>query len=266
MLNHPSTHPLPPAYNQSFDSQRFSMFDVSWADPGNSETVGQRKQRKEQQQNSARNGSEQPIREGLVRSSKSEKSSASQFKPSFMSFFGQNYRKTVPKRGDPQLSLAKAPPSIIQTAPVEEAKKDRAMSSYTIDESTTQELPPESLAGVLRADFVGSTYLSDSETDPSDSKLHIRQGSSHLLTTLSHRVHFLWTYRAFEEDRFDVEFGCGINGLLKRFSYCPVVESQIIYNSKHGDHSVSSNKFGNGQGTCEFCADFFDGHNSHASI
>lgn len=144
------------------------MFDVSWADLGHAETVGQRKQRKEQQQSSSRNGLELSTREGSMRSSRSGESRASQFKPSFLNFFGPSYRKTALRRGDVHTPSERALSSTVHTTKVETSKIARPLSSYTIDETTTQVVPSKSLTGIARMDFVGSTYQSDLETSPSE--------------------------------------------------------------------------------------------------
>ena len=102
------------------------MFDISWTDPTR-ETVGQRKNRKEQQANGISRGTS-------IRSSRSSKSSQSQAKPALLSLFGGS------KKGGLRRSGSHSKLSVLRNE--QGTKASRRISSYTVASGTSKSEPP----------------------------------------------------------------------------------------------------------------------------
>ncbi|PQE03083.1 hypothetical protein CJF31_00002935 [Rutstroemia sp. NJR-2017a BVV2] len=138
-----------------------NMFDVSWTDPTR-ETVGQRKNRKDQA-SSTRQSSPS------IRSTKSDDSSKS-IKHSVFGFFGSS-KKSSPPAPVPVTSPKLSPFRGEQST---SSKISRRMSSYTsTSESSTQEVRETTTTTITRIPvkgfYIGPTYQ-DSEQSPSDGR------------------------------------------------------------------------------------------------
>ncbi|TVY49783.1 hypothetical protein LCER1_G008132 [Lachnellula cervina] len=124
------------------------MFDISWTDPTR-ETVGQRKNRKEQQANGLSRGTS-------IRSSRSSESAQSQAKPALFSLFGGS------KKGGLRRSGSHSKVSALRTEP--STKASRRISSYTVGSETSRsELPgPVTTTRIpVNGFFAGPPYNAD---------------------------------------------------------------------------------------------------------
>lgn len=137
-------------------SGSFKMFDVSWVDP-TSETVGQRKNRKE---SCARS-----ISRSSIHSSRSTSTDApsTKNKPSLLNLFGSVK--------SPSLSRAGSHPKPSSLRSQDATKASRRISSYTVTSDTsTQEFPdPATTTTRFPANgFFNGAYLSDDQSTPSE--------------------------------------------------------------------------------------------------
>ncbi|PMD34380.1 hypothetical protein L207DRAFT_437301 [Hyaloscypha variabilis F] len=133
------------------------MFDVSWVDPTR-ETVGQRKNRKEQ------SGTRSISRSSIHSSgSTSTDSPSTKSKPSLLNLFGSVKTPTLNRTGSqPKLSSLRAQDAI---------KASRRISSYTVSSDTsTQEFsdPTSNSTRFPVNGFFNGPYLSDDQSTPSE--------------------------------------------------------------------------------------------------
>ncbi|TVY32649.1 hypothetical protein LSUB1_G007787 [Lachnellula subtilissima] len=124
------------------------MFDISWTDPTR-ETVGQRKNRKEQEANGLSRGTS-------IRSSQSSESAQSQAKPALFSLFGGSRKGGLRRSGShSKLSALRTEQSI---------KASRRISSYTVaSETSRSELPGQAITTRIPVNgfFAGPPYNAD---------------------------------------------------------------------------------------------------------
>lgn len=141
------------------------MFDVSWVDPAR-ETVGQRKNRKEQQYNGQSKGS------STRTSFYSDYPGTPQQWPSMFTL-SNSHKKGLRRSGShSKLSALRTEQS---------AKSSRRMSSYTItSDSSTQEIPPRISTMTPRISInkfvgAGSSYnINMGHSSPSDGSISIK--------------------------------------------------------------------------------------------
>ena len=106
------------------------MFDVSWTDPSR-ETVGQRKNRKDQESNGI-------SRASSVRSSRSSDSTPAPIRPSLFNLFNGSKKESLHRSGS-QSKLS----SFRGDHP---SKPARRLSSYTVSSQSSQQEAPEETA------------------------------------------------------------------------------------------------------------------------
>lgn len=175
------------------------MFDVSWTDPTR-ETVGQRKNRKDQQTNRLSRGSS--VRSS--NSSGSQSQSQSQNRPSLLNLFGSSSHST--KKG---LKRTESHPKLpTQPAEDQSTKTSRRISSFTVATITTdigQEFSPASR--VQSNDFfpeeAEERYPSDHEhssASDGDSKTSLQCTMILLTSVVPESVFSGWTCRSGNTD------------------------------------------------------------------
>jgi hypothetical protein len=140
-------------------SNSVTMFDVSWVDPKR-ETVGQRKNRKEQSSIVSRRSSIHSSRSG------STESPSTKSKPSLLNLFGSVKTPSLDRTGShPKLSGLRA-----QDA----TKASRRTSSYTVTSDTSsQEIsgPSTTTTRFPASGFFNGPFLSDDQSTPSEGML-----------------------------------------------------------------------------------------------
>jgi hypothetical protein len=153
------SYPAPVRFHSAdlTSSGSVKMFDVSWVDPTR-ETVGQRKNRKEQ------SGTRSISRSSIHSSgSTSTDSPSTKSKPSLLNLFGSVKTPTLNRTGSqPKLSSLRA-----QDA----TKASRRISSYTASSDTsTQEFsdPTSNSTRFPVNGFFNGPYLSDDQSTPSE--------------------------------------------------------------------------------------------------
>jgi hypothetical protein len=138
-----------------------TMFDVSWGDP-KSETVGQRKNRKEQSASARSNSRRSSIHSS---GSGSTQSPSTTTKPSLLNLFSGV--KTPP------LSRAGSHPKLSSLGVQDATNPSRRISNYTVtsDTSALEFSDPTTTARFPASGFFHAPYLSDDQPAPSEGML-----------------------------------------------------------------------------------------------
>lgn len=141
------------------------MFDVSWTDPSR-ETVGQRKNRREQQTNGLSRGSSvRSSGSSASRASKGSDSAPSHSRPSLFGFLGG--KKSALARSGSQ-----SKPSALSND--KSVKESRRISSYNVMSESSSPQTAKTTARIQTNDFFAGSSQYQAETDvssPSDGKL-----------------------------------------------------------------------------------------------
>jgi len=157
------------------------MFDVAWTDPKR-ETVGQRKNRKEQQEGLSRRSS--------IHSSRSSDSQPAQIKPSLLNLFGGSKRNLPRIASNSKLSVLRSDDSI---------KAARRVSSYTVrSDGSALEQPDTTTRIPVNGYFTGPPYHSDAEqSTPSEGMISFSDLKYHSnMPLVSESVFSGWTDRS----------------------------------------------------------------------